>query len=162
MDDRIRVSDADRERVTARLRDHYAEGRLTAEELDERTSAALNAKTFGDLRRPMADLPDPAPDVERAKRLGAAAAWDTRALPLARAPPRPRFAPLLMLALLFVVLAPGPGAWVLFGFAAAVPAVLAGDRPGGVRVRPAVPAAHVPGRPRRLPATAGHGHPHWE
>ena len=28
MDDRIRASDADRERVTARLRDHYAEGRL--------------------------------------------------------------------------------------------------------------------------------------
>ncbi len=59
MDDRIRASDADRERVTARLRDHYAEGRLTSEELDERTSAALNAKTFGDLRRVMTDLPDP-------------------------------------------------------------------------------------------------------
>ena len=27
MDDRIRVSDADREQVTARLREHYAEGR---------------------------------------------------------------------------------------------------------------------------------------
>ena len=45
MNDHIRVSDADRERVTARLRDHYAEGRLTREELDERVTAALNAKT---------------------------------------------------------------------------------------------------------------------
>jgi hypothetical protein len=61
MDDRLRISDADREQVTARLREHYAEGRLTSEELDERVTAALQAKTFGDLRRVMADLPEPAP-----------------------------------------------------------------------------------------------------
>ena len=61
MDDRIRISDADRDRVTARLREHFAEGRLSREELDERLSAALSAKTFGDLRRVMADLPGPAP-----------------------------------------------------------------------------------------------------
>ena len=50
MDDSIRVSDADRDRVTAQLRDHFAAGRITPGELDERLSAALNAKTFGDLR----------------------------------------------------------------------------------------------------------------
>ena len=50
MDDRMRASDADREAVAARLRDHYAEGRLTQDELDERISVALSAKTFGDLR----------------------------------------------------------------------------------------------------------------
>jgi Domain of unknown function (DUF1707) len=61
MDDRMRVSDADREQVTARLRDHYAAGRLTSEELDERITAALNARTYGDLRRIMVDLPEPAP-----------------------------------------------------------------------------------------------------
>ncbi len=61
MDDRIRVSDADRERIAARLREHFAEGRLTHDELDERVSATLNAKTFGDLRRVMTDLPEPAP-----------------------------------------------------------------------------------------------------
>jgi Domain of unknown function (DUF1707) len=59
MYDNIRIGDADRERVTARLREHYAEGRLTQEELDERISATLNAKTFGDLRPIMADLPEP-------------------------------------------------------------------------------------------------------
>ncbi len=59
--DNIRIGDADRERVTARLREHYAEGRLTAEELDERISATLTAKTFGDLRPIMADLPEPGP-----------------------------------------------------------------------------------------------------
>jgi hypothetical protein len=57
MDDSIRVSDVDRDRVTVQLRDHFAAGRITPGELDERLSAALNAKTFGDLRRIMADLP---------------------------------------------------------------------------------------------------------
>ncbi len=56
-DDRIRVSDHDREHATARLRDAFAEGRLMREELDERITAALNARTFGDLRRVTDDLP---------------------------------------------------------------------------------------------------------
>ncbi len=58
MDDRMRISDADREDVTARLREHFAEGRLTSDELDERITATLSAKTFGDLRSVMADLPE--------------------------------------------------------------------------------------------------------
>ena len=56
-DDRIRVSDQDREQATVRLRDSFAQGRLTREELDERITAALNARTIGDLRRVTADLP---------------------------------------------------------------------------------------------------------
>src|SRR5690242_5440856 len=56
--DRIRISDHDREHATARLCDHFAEGRLTREELDERITAALSARTLGDLRRVMADLPE--------------------------------------------------------------------------------------------------------
>jgi len=110
MDDRIRASDADRERVTARLRDHYAEGRLTSEELDERTSAALNAKTFGDLRRVMADLPGP-PLMPQ----GAASLQPSGTPWLARRR-GPGFFPVLLLLLLFAVLAPGPGGWVLFAF----------------------------------------------
>ena len=57
----ILISDADRDGASARLRDHYADGRLTREELDERVTAALNARTFGDLRRVLADLPESAP-----------------------------------------------------------------------------------------------------
>ena len=57
VDDRIRISDADREHAAARLRDHFAEGRLTRAELDERITAMLTARTAGDLRRVMADLP---------------------------------------------------------------------------------------------------------
>ena len=45
MEDRMRASDADREQVTAKLRDHFAEGRLTQDELDERVTAALGATT---------------------------------------------------------------------------------------------------------------------
>jgi len=49
MDDRIRISDADRERVTSRLREHFAEGRLTSEELEERITAADLGSTEHDV-----------------------------------------------------------------------------------------------------------------
>ena len=55
--DQIWASDADRERVVASLRDHFAEGLATPAELDERLTVALSARTGGDLRRLMADLP---------------------------------------------------------------------------------------------------------
>jgi DNA-binding PadR family transcriptional regulator len=55
--DQIWVSDADRERAVTSLGDHFAEGRLTRAELDERLTVALSARTAGDLRRLMADLP---------------------------------------------------------------------------------------------------------
>src|ERR1700759_5849867 len=61
LNDRMRISDSARGQVAAQLRDYYAEGRLTNEELAERVTAALNAKTAGDLRRLMTDLPSPAP-----------------------------------------------------------------------------------------------------
>jgi len=57
----MRVSDADRERVAERLREHFAAGRLTSEELDERVTAALGAKTAGELQTVLSDLPEPAP-----------------------------------------------------------------------------------------------------
>ena len=57
MDDRFRVSDADRDRCATLLRGHFAAGRLSAGELDERLTAALRATTFGDLRRVVVGLP---------------------------------------------------------------------------------------------------------
>lgn len=68
MDDRFRISDADRDRAAALLRDHFAAGRLTPSELDERLTAALAAKTFGDLRLVLADLPGPVPVLHQAGR----------------------------------------------------------------------------------------------
>jgi hypothetical protein len=111
MDDRMRASDADREALTARLRDHYAEGRLTQDELDERVSAALTAKTFGDLRGLTTDLPGPVPLPPRAA-----------ARPSGGGPPPRRYhrhhrppVGLFLLIGLLLVLASG-GGWALFGF----------------------------------------------
>jgi hypothetical protein len=110
MDDRIRISDADRESATARLREHFAEGRLSPEELDERLSAALSAKTAGDLRRVMADLPGPAPVAVHAAPLGPGAAGG--GLVFRRGP---RLWPLALLALIAVAAIPGAG-WLFFAF----------------------------------------------
>ena len=58
----FRVSDADRDQVTEVLHAAYAEGRITLDEHAERTSAALEAKTFDDLTGLTADLvPSAAP-----------------------------------------------------------------------------------------------------
>jgi hypothetical protein len=58
MSDDLLASDADRERAVARLRDASAEGRLTLDELVERTGAAYTARTHGDLVRVTAGLPE--------------------------------------------------------------------------------------------------------
>ena len=110
MDDRIRVSDADRDHAAARLRDHFAEGRLTPDELDERVTAALNARTFGDLRRVMVDLPEPAPAPLRAAQRpqGAGPPWIVRRR-------GPRLLPVMLLVLLAALLVPG-GHWLFFAF----------------------------------------------
>ncbi|MER7672821.1 DUF1707 domain-containing protein [Kitasatospora sp. NPDC096128] len=56
----LRASHADRDRVVEALGEAAGDGRLTAEELDERVEAALSARTVGDLAQLTADLP-PAP-----------------------------------------------------------------------------------------------------
>ena len=51
-----RASDADRDQVAEVLNSAYAEGRLTLEEHQERSQAALEAKTFDDLTTLTTDL----------------------------------------------------------------------------------------------------------
>jgi hypothetical protein len=53
----LRASDADRERVAARLREHMADGRLTLDELSERLGEAYEARTVGALDELTRDLP---------------------------------------------------------------------------------------------------------
>jgi hypothetical protein len=53
----IRVGDAERESALSALREHYAHGRLDGAELEERVSAALVARTRGDLASLFVDLP---------------------------------------------------------------------------------------------------------
>ena len=53
----LRVSDQQREQAADALRDHFAAGRLTEDELNERLDAALAAKTEPELNALLADLP---------------------------------------------------------------------------------------------------------
>ena len=74
----LRASHADRDRVVEVLRVAAGDGRLTAEELDERVEAALTARTLGELALLTVDLPVSAAevtgkDVDRIEQRGASA-----------------------------------------------------------------------------------------
>ena len=86
----LRASDADRERIAERLRAAAGEGRLTADELEERLERALTARTEGELGPLVADLP-------AARR------------PAGPRPLRPDFGPFVALSLMFVAI------WALTG-----------------------------------------------
>ncbi|HEV7213659.1 MAG TPA: DUF1707 domain-containing protein [Chloroflexota bacterium] len=53
----LRASDADRQVAVADLQRHYADGRLTTEELRERVGLAMAARTYSDLEELQRDLP---------------------------------------------------------------------------------------------------------
>ena len=59
--DHLRIGDADREATAASLREHYAAGRLSLEEFNERIDAAFAATTQAQLRRITGDLPHTPP-----------------------------------------------------------------------------------------------------
>jgi hypothetical protein len=56
-DGALRIGDTERDRTCAWLAEHYAAGRLTADEVDERTDLAVRARTARDLAALTADLP---------------------------------------------------------------------------------------------------------
>ncbi|MDP4508810.1 DUF1707 SHOCT-like domain-containing protein [Nonomuraea turcica] len=64
--DDLRIGDAEREQTMAALREHFAQGRLTHEELDERLDRTLTAKTGRDLTQITADLPGHQPTPQHA------------------------------------------------------------------------------------------------
>jgi len=55
--DAMRASDGDRERVVQALQEQVGEGRLTLEEFEQRSTSVYEAKTIGDLRKLLTDLP---------------------------------------------------------------------------------------------------------
>ena len=57
----VRIGDAERDQAVSLLGDHFAAGRLTREELDERIDQAMRARFAADLRPLFADLPGPDP-----------------------------------------------------------------------------------------------------
>ena len=53
----LRVSDADRDAAVSELGEHFQEGRLDRDELEDRSWRALRARTGNDLDEVLADLP---------------------------------------------------------------------------------------------------------
>jgi len=58
-DQTIRLSDAEREAAAADLGEHFAQGRLTADEHSERLEQIWGAKTRGEIAPIFGDLPSP-------------------------------------------------------------------------------------------------------
>ena len=56
---RLRASDSDRELVVDQLRTYLAEGRLTVDEFEDRSSRTWASKTYGELWDVTHDLPAP-------------------------------------------------------------------------------------------------------
>ena len=56
-DANLRASDEQRDRAAAEIREHFAAGRLSEEELSDRVQAAYTAWTVGEIRSLLADLP---------------------------------------------------------------------------------------------------------
>lgn len=84
----LRAADSDRERIAERLRQGHTEGRLDLTEFQERLERCYAAKTFGELRAVVRDLPRE--DVTHGRRgLGHSRPW--------------RLAPLIPLLLVLVV-----------------------------------------------------------
>lgn len=104
----LRVSDADRDRAIAELSEHYQAGRLTTEELEERTGRALQARTAADLAALFTDLPRRQAPVTSAA--ASAPASPARSWP-ARVPVAP-FAVLAMVVALAVLSGHPHIAWV--------------------------------------------------
>jgi hypothetical protein len=63
----MRASDADRDRVINVLRGALGDGRLTADEFDERLEAALSSRTLGELAVLVADLERSGPATAQAE-----------------------------------------------------------------------------------------------
>jgi Domain of unknown function (DUF1707) len=56
----LRIGDAEREAAATHLREHYAQGRLSLDEFNQRLDAVFAATTQGQLETLTADLPRPA------------------------------------------------------------------------------------------------------
>jgi hypothetical protein len=95
----LRIGDDEREAAISALTRHFAEGRITLVEHDERTTLAFAAKTQGDLDKLFADLPPlpavppPVPDTRRGRAANAMSLFARRVVPI----------PFIAMGLLFAV-----------------------------------------------------------
>lgn len=77
-----RIGDVERDAAIAALGEHYAAGRITKEEYDERSGFALRARTASDLKPLFVDLPPSigrgGPGAPRGRDSRADRAWEPR------------------------------------------------------------------------------------
>lgn len=102
----VRIGDAERDEALNRLGDHFAAGRLTREEFDERSETAMGARFDRDLEALFRDLPKAEPStttVVRRERPKAAAVLSSTVVLLV---------PLLVLAVVASIALHGP---IFFG-----------------------------------------------
>ena len=79
----IRIGTVEREQAMRRLSDHFAAGRLSVAEFDERSAVVAAAVTRGDLTKVFADLPGPVSTAKPARRRDDRdAGWRHRVMPL--------------------------------------------------------------------------------
>ena len=97
MNERLRIGDAERETAAQELGEHFAMGRITAEEHGERLEQIWSARTAADLAPAFADLPRP-------RQAEPVAASPRRQWSWSRSVPRVPFPVKLLIALVIVVL----------------------------------------------------------
>jgi Domain of unknown function (DUF1707) len=99
-DRQLRVGDSERETVGEILRQQHLDGRLDADEFQERLERCLTAKTYAELDALVADFPSPDAERDRGGR-----AWGWRPRPFA-------FLPLALIAA--IVVSGGHLLWLAF------------------------------------------------
>ena len=115
-DQTIRLSDAEREAAAADLGEHFAQGRLTADEHAERLEQVWAAKTRGEVAPIFRDLPSPyaAVAVRTVQPTASDRYWNGGLRPFRRGVPAPL---LVVLAVLIVLSAIAHFPFFLLGFA---------------------------------------------
>ena len=98
-DSEIRLSDAEREAAAADLGEHFAQGRLTADEHAERLEQVWAAKTRGEIAPIFRDLPSPYAAVAAPTASSGERYWNVGLRPFRRGVPAPL---LVVLALLII------------------------------------------------------------
>jgi len=98
----LRISDAERDAAVSALGEHFAAGRLSREEYDERADRALKARTAAEVSPLFTDLPAPHPYAP-APRVTRPATSATGTWPAYRAPVR-RGTRLPLVPLLFILI----------------------------------------------------------
>jgi hypothetical protein len=103
----LRIGDDDRDQAATALSDHYAAGRLTKEEFDDRVVRVWSARFQADLAPLFADLPGPGGPAQSATRRRPSGQ------PRRRPHPSMGIAPVLVVALIATVIITGMP-WLLF------------------------------------------------